>query len=602
MLPINVYPYLNLNDLNLDYILKTIGELRYEVTNFVSINAIKYADPIQWNITTQYEKNTIVIDPVTGTAYISVAPVPAGVALTRTEFWTVVFDLGSFVTRAAQNFTSNWESETTTTATFATNTGKWLVWGDVLYKALTNITAGDTYVVGGNIEHFTIEDLYNAYLNTIANILAIVGDLADLTTSDTTSIVNAINSVKSELDNLSISVGDLANLTTSDISSIVNAINEVNAHVGDITTLTTTDNSNTVAAINELDAVLNRKINFGIVAAMYVDDANGDDTASGSVDDPVKTLDGAFKILNCSLKEGSPAGGLAVFIVNGSTFDFNVQYLNNSHIHIYNQTGNVIDINFTKNTLQAYTSYVHFIGTATEYINVNFDTTVWGFDNTQFWFTYCNLNSTNNNQEYCHTNSFVIEHCTVNAYFKFDTHFKIYGSDNIFNNTLWIRYGSLELIENGAVIFNKGLILHGSYMLLRTGSIELHPSNSRNCIEAFGSIITIMSQMSVTIGEDDTVGTSVIFNMQGSVFMNDVDVSTQSLTDKYNYYIYGEGSILNDRNHGNVSGVANNYRSGSRLHDLYDQGAAIANISAAPTQSDFNNLLTQLRTAGVIAP
>lgn len=196
----NQYPYLNLNDLNLDYILKAIKEMRYEVTNFVSINAIKYADPIQWNITSQYEKNTIVIDPVTGTAYISVAPVPAGVALTRPEYWTVVFDLGSFVTRAAQNFTSRWESNTTTTATFPTNTGEWVVWGDVLYKALVNITAGDTYVIGSNIEHFTIEDLYNSYLNTIASILAMVGDLVDLNTSDKTSIVNAINSVVTQLN------------------------------------------------------------------------------------------------------------------------------------------------------------------------------------------------------------------------------------------------------------------------------------------------------------------------------------------------------------------------------------------------------------------
>lgn len=190
----NQYPYLNLNDLNLDYLLNEIKSMYNEVTNFVSINAIKYADPIQWNITSQYEKNTVVIDPLTGTAYISVAAVPSGVALTRTEYWTVVFDLGSFVTRAAQNFTSHWESDTTTTATFSTSTGGWLVWGDVLYKALTNITAGDSYVVGSNIEHFTIEDLYNAYLNTIASILAIVGDLADLNTDDKTSIVNAINS------------------------------------------------------------------------------------------------------------------------------------------------------------------------------------------------------------------------------------------------------------------------------------------------------------------------------------------------------------------------------------------------------------------------
>lgn len=226
----NQYPYLNVNDLNLDYILKQIKVMMNEVTNFVSINAIKYADPIQWDITRQYEKNTVVIDPLTGTAYISVAPVPTGVSLTRPEYWTVVFDLGSFVTRAAQNFTSRWESETTLTATFATNTGEWLVWGDVLYKALVPITAGDQYVIGSNIDHFTIEDLYNAYLNTIASILGMIGDLVDLNTSDTSDIVHAINSVLSDLNSafsdLNNTIGDLQDLNTSDKSSIVNAINE----------------------------------------------------------------------------------------------------------------------------------------------------------------------------------------------------------------------------------------------------------------------------------------------------------------------------------------------------------------------------------------
>ena len=249
----NQYPYLNLNDLNLDYILKAIGEMKFEVTNFVSINAIKYADPIQWNITSQYEKNTIVIDPVTGTAYISVAPVPAGVALTRPEYWTVVFDLGSFVTRAAQNFTSHWESETTTTATFPTAMGGWLVWGDVLYKALTNITAGDTYVENGNIEHFTIEDLYNAYLNTIATILNMIGVLDDLVTTDKSSLVNAINEVAAEVLG---KIGNLDDLHTTDKTNIVAAINEVAddalGKIGDLDDLNTSDKTSVVNAINEV--------------------------------------------------------------------------------------------------------------------------------------------------------------------------------------------------------------------------------------------------------------------------------------------------------------------------------------------------------------
>lgn len=232
------YPYLNLNDFNLDYILKAIKEMRYEVTNFVSINAIKYADPIQWNITNQYEKNTIVIDPVTGTAYISVAPVPAGVALTRTEYWTVVFDLQSFVTKANQNLANNYEEQTTTTATMNTAANDWVIWGDVLYKALVNITAGDAYIVGSNIQRVVIEDVINAILQDIANEVQARQD-AD----------NTINNIIGELDDLS----------TTDKSSIVNAINEVNQTgggalelIGDLDDLDTTDKTNLVAAINEV--------------------------------------------------------------------------------------------------------------------------------------------------------------------------------------------------------------------------------------------------------------------------------------------------------------------------------------------------------------
>lgn len=305
----NEYPYRNLTDLNLDFILNAIKEMRNDVTNFVSLNAIKYADPIQWSITRQYEKNTIVIDPVTGTAYISVAPVPSGVVLTREEYWTVVFDLGRFVTTVAQNFTERWEEETTLHATFPTPAGEWLIWNNTLYVALTNIIAGDQYVVNSNIRHFTMEDL--------------IGHITELTTNDKTNVIAAINEVNSKVETavtpstqgtneyysypyaqsalfwwnnglyrtttavnvndpievgtncevytiemfmtstaanilfLRNAVGDLNDLSTTDKTSIVNAINEIASQVlgkiGNLDNLTTQNKSNLVNAINEVD-------------------------------------------------------------------------------------------------------------------------------------------------------------------------------------------------------------------------------------------------------------------------------------------------------------------------------------------------------------
>ena len=263
----NQYPYININDLNLDYMLNAIKEMRNDVTNFVSINAIKYADPIQWNITSQYEKNTIVIDPVTGTAYISVAPVPAGVALTRPEYWTVVFDLQSFVTKANQNLANNYEEQTTTTATMNTAAGNWVIWGDVLYKALVNITAGDAYVVGSNIERLTIENVINALMQEIATeaqaridgdaaLQGAIDDEVQARTNADTALQGAIDdevqartnadtALQGAIDDeaqaradadtaLQETIGDLANLETTNKSSVVGAINEVYDLVDDV--------------------------------------------------------------------------------------------------------------------------------------------------------------------------------------------------------------------------------------------------------------------------------------------------------------------------------------------------------------------------------
>lgn len=139
------------------------------VTNFVSINAIKYADPIQWNITKSYEKNTVVIDGNSGVAYISVQPVPPGIALTRERFWTKVFDLSIFITKGSANFANNYESEPTTTATIPTAKDKWIVWDGTLYQALTDIHAGDRYVPDGNIRRMTVEDFYDILKSIIDN-------------------------------------------------------------------------------------------------------------------------------------------------------------------------------------------------------------------------------------------------------------------------------------------------------------------------------------------------------------------------------------------------------------------------------------------------
>jgi len=174
---VSKYNYTDFHELNLDWLIAAIKQMEYEIENFVSINAVKYADPIEWDITRQYEKNTIVIDAITGTAYISSKPVPMGVALSNSDYWNVVFDLGRFITLAAQNFADSYEPVTTTTATVPTQEGKWLVWNSILYQALNDIHVGDMYVEDGNIKHRTVEYFFNQLKDEEVRIELELGDL-----------------------------------------------------------------------------------------------------------------------------------------------------------------------------------------------------------------------------------------------------------------------------------------------------------------------------------------------------------------------------------------------------------------------------------------
>lgn len=87
------FPYTNFHDLNLDWIIKTLKELNGKFDEAIA-SKIKFADPLQWDITKQYEPLTIVQD--NEHIYLSSQPVPAGVAITNTDYWQPVFNMQEF--------------------------------------------------------------------------------------------------------------------------------------------------------------------------------------------------------------------------------------------------------------------------------------------------------------------------------------------------------------------------------------------------------------------------------------------------------------------------------------------------------------------------
>lgn len=164
--PIHKAPYTNFHDLNLDWIIDTLNDFNNRLTNFVSLASIKYADPIQWDITSQYEANTVVVDSA-GNAYLSVQPVPSGVSLNRTEYWTKIGNFDELFANVKKAITPNDEGHSTTaTATRAVNDLVWV--NGALVRITRAMSIGDAYAPGSNCVTSSTNEVFN-YLLTALN-------------------------------------------------------------------------------------------------------------------------------------------------------------------------------------------------------------------------------------------------------------------------------------------------------------------------------------------------------------------------------------------------------------------------------------------------
>ena len=219
------FPHTHFFDDDLRELLRMIYDIQYKLSNFISINAIKYANPIQWNITTQYEANTVVIDANDGTAYLSVQPVPSGISLTNTDYWIPIFTLN--LLSANQNITLR-DDGANVIATFASNTNDWLIWNNTLYKVTQPIAVNEAYVVGYNLERYSVELFLNDAITYLENYVdTLVGDLNDLSTTDKSNIVNAINEIHAALtiaDFVNVLDYGFDNTGTNDNSTLISTL------------------------------------------------------------------------------------------------------------------------------------------------------------------------------------------------------------------------------------------------------------------------------------------------------------------------------------------------------------------------------------------
>lgn len=137
------WPYTNFHELNLDWILDTLKKQDAAIADFISLNSITYADPIQWDITRQYPKNCVVVDK-NGDGYLSVQPVPVGVEIGNTDYWTKIGNFSELWSTVKLAITAADEGlKTTASADRAAGDLIWL--NNTLYVCTTAITRGTEY-------------------------------------------------------------------------------------------------------------------------------------------------------------------------------------------------------------------------------------------------------------------------------------------------------------------------------------------------------------------------------------------------------------------------------------------------------------------------
>ena len=248
------FPHTRNYDGDLGYIIKKIIELTDNYNNFFAYNSIKFSDPIEWNITTQYPAYMIVFDG--DTSYISKKPVPAGININNSDFWEV---LGSLIIDGEARaeierilrFVAN-AYETGTTATALRASGAYIVIQGNLWKTTMPINVGETYTEGYNIEHVTIETMINDIVD---------GKIPEIDTSLNIDSYNPIankpvtfkfNQVDNNISTLSSDVADM----NSEIATVKGDVTALETELG----YTNTALSNEVDARSSADTVINSRI------------------------------------------------------------------------------------------------------------------------------------------------------------------------------------------------------------------------------------------------------------------------------------------------------------------------------------------------------
>lgn len=214
------FPHTRTYDSDLGWLIWAMKKLIGDMTEFTEINSIKFGDPINWNIATQYEPTTIVVDDE-GNGYISRKAVPAGIALTDTEYWTRIFNFSDITDAIRDSIAVNAGNSSTTPVALRKDDLVW--WNGSIYKVLYDIAAGTAFIDGTNVTPYTVNERIRDFGSEIGTIENDITSLQKADTALQTAIeeeaaerIAADTAINKNLQTLSEDVADLESSIAAD--------------------------------------------------------------------------------------------------------------------------------------------------------------------------------------------------------------------------------------------------------------------------------------------------------------------------------------------------------------------------------------------------
>ena len=335
-------PYTTLSQLNLDWLIAGLQNLETDINNFVALNTIKYANPFDWDITAQYAMNTLVFNPADYTAYLSVKPVPSGVQIDNTDYWTPVFTLEDVLTAYRDAITPLFEKAgSPATTTIEKGQLFWIESG--VYYATAKINQGGTVAIGTNC----------AATNISAEILKLISSgtaLSESIASEAKAREQADNtlseSIASEAEAREQADNTLSESIASEAEVREQADTELQQNIDNINT----EISNIKVPTNYLDHL-----------RYYIDAINGNDNNDGSQEAPFKTLDKFLNLFN------SESTDMRCYIVCAGTYTISKPVLQGITLHITSTVpGVTIKALASEEPFVFYNSHINLQGSSAE--------------------------------------------------------------------------------------------------------------------------------------------------------------------------------------------------------------------------------------------